>query len=68
MSSATFLVFLQKYQLDFLAAARPAAQTTNQTMRMLGTYEGDADVARMMNVQVPAVGVKPGCFHPDVNC
>eukprot|EP00878_Enallax_costatus_P027365 GHUV01029448.1.p1 GENE.GHUV01029448.1~~GHUV01029448.1.p1 ORF type:complete len:224 (+),score=48.23 GHUV01029448.1:56-673(+) len=64
----TLKSYHKKYQMDFLAAARPAAQTTNQTMRMLGTYEGDADVVRMMNVHIPAVGVKPGCFHPDVNC
>jgi hypothetical protein len=27
--------------MDFWAAARPRAQTTNQTLRMLGLYEGE---------------------------
>jgi hypothetical protein len=54
----------QHYQLDFYAAARPFAQTTNQTLRMLGTYSSDAPVALALGVHIPG-GVASG-FHPDV--
>lgn len=64
----TLKSYKNKFPLDFLAAARPAAQTTNQTMRMLGTYTGDEQLARLINARIPAVGIKPGCFHPDVKC
>jgi hypothetical protein len=53
--------------MDFMAAARPQAQTTNQTLRMLGTYSSDAAVAKALGVHVPAGAMKPG-FHPDVAC
>jgi hypothetical protein len=53
--------------MDFMAAARPQAQTTNQTLRMLGTYSGDAAVAKALGVHVPAGAMTPG-FHPDVAC
>lgn len=65
---STCVGLLQKHPLDLLAEARPAAQTTNQTLRMLGTYNSDTELARMLNVHIPAAGVKPGCFHPDVKC
>jgi hypothetical protein len=58
---------LQHFPLDFMAAARPQAQTTNQTLRMLGTYSSDAAVAQALGVHAPAGVMKPG-FHPDVAC
>jgi hypothetical protein len=63
----SWLVFLQHFPLDFMAAARPQAQTTNQTLRMMGTYSSDAAVAKALGVHVPAGAVKAG-FHPDVAC
>jgi len=44
---------LQKFPLDFLAAARPQVRTTNETLRMLGTYSSDEAVAQRLGVHIP---------------
>lgn len=38
--------------MEFLAAARPHVRTTNETMRMLGTYSGDQAVAQRLGVHI----------------
>ncbi|WIA35534.1 hypothetical protein OEZ86_003960 [Tetradesmus obliquus] len=63
----TLKSYYKHFPLDFMSAARPQAQTTNQTLRMLGTYSSDAAVAKALGVHVPAGAVKPG-FDPDVVC
>mmetsp|Transcript_40256 Transcript_40256/g.89397 ORF Transcript_40256/g.89397 Transcript_40256/m.89397 type:complete len:378 (+) Transcript_40256:766-1899(+) len=57
----------QKYPVDFMAAIRPDAQTTNQTLRMLGTYKTDYPHAERFNMHIPE-GAPGGdaWFHPDV--
>jgi hypothetical protein len=50
--------------MDFMAALRPQAQTTNQTLRVLGTYRKDHEVLGTLGLRVPA-GATTG-FHPDV--
>ena len=45
----------QKYPMDFWAAARPRAQTTNQTLRMMGIYEGAANAG----VHLSLPGLRP---------
>jgi hypothetical protein len=39
--------------LDFLAAARPQARTTTETLRMMGAYSSDKLVAEQLGVHVP---------------
>jgi hypothetical protein len=64
MHPITLRSFKQNYPVDFMAALRPQAATTNQTMRVLGTYESDKVGMQLLGIkQVP--GVAPG-FHPDV--
>ena len=41
--------------MDFWAAARPRAQTTNQTLRMMGIYEGAANAG----VHLSLPGLRP---------
>jgi hypothetical protein len=55
---------LQKYPQDFMADARPATQTTNQMLRVLGTYQEDYLTASRLGLFIPP-GVPKG-WHPDV--
>lgn len=57
---------VQKFPLDFMSAMRPQTKTTNQTLRMLGTYETDSKLVDKLGARIPA-GVTSG-FHPDVQC
>lgn len=51
---AVMLVFcLQKHPIDFLAAARPQARTTTETLRMMGAYSSDKAVAEQLGMYVP---------------
>ncbi|KAI8475691.1 MAG: hypothetical protein J3K34DRAFT_464578 [Monoraphidium minutum] len=54
-----------KFPIDFFAAARPRAQTTNQTLRMVGLYEEDGFMMARMGA-LPLVGVLPGAYLPDI--
>ena len=57
----------QREPIEFMASIRPTTQTTNQTLRMMGTYETDLDHARRFKIQVPeALLTKNKFFHPDV--
>lgn len=38
--------------MDFMAAARPQARTTTETMRMLGTYHNDFETAKRLGVHI----------------
>ncbi len=63
--------FMRKYPISYYSAIRPDAETTNQTMRMLGTYSSDFAFADQARIFIPS-----GCpggpatgtswFHPDV--
>jgi hypothetical protein len=55
LNPAVLLPFhtLQKFPMDFLAAARPQTRTTTETMRMLGTYSCDSAVAQRLGVHIP---------------
>lgn len=59
--------YKQKYPVDFMTAVRPDTETTNQTLRMMGTYKSDYAVASRFNMNIPngCPGGK-GAFHPDV--
>jgi hypothetical protein len=61
----TIMVLIQKYPMDFMAAVRPETQTTNQALRLMGTYEGDLWLMEKLKLRTMN-GVKPGAFHPDV--
>lgn len=60
--------FKQRDPIEFLATVRPDTESTNQTLRMMGTYEPDFEIADRFNMHIPAVcpGGKP-FFHPDVH-
>lgn len=63
------LYIMQKSPIDFLSALRPDTQTTNQTLRMLGTYASDHSHAHRFNMHLPSAcpgGPPGGYFHPDV--
>ncbi|KXZ42462.1 hypothetical protein GPECTOR_144g725 [Gonium pectorale] len=59
--------YKQKYPLDFMSEIRPETETTNQAMRMLGTYAADQSHADRLGVFIPqgCPGGKPS-YHPDV--
>ncbi|GFR48392.1 hypothetical protein Agub_g10285, partial [Astrephomene gubernaculifera] len=59
--------FKQHYPLDFMSQIRPETETTNQAMRMLGTYTSDQAHADRMGIFIPqgCPGGKPA-YHPDV--
>jgi hypothetical protein len=51
----------QKYPLELLAAARPGTRTTNETLRMLGAYAGDQQLAGRLGIAIPhGSGVQDG--------
>lgn len=52
-ASVCCLLALQKFPMDFLAAARPQTRTTTETMRMLGMYGCDSAVAQRLGVHIP---------------
>ncbi|KAJ9520991.1 hypothetical protein QJQ45_022707 [Haematococcus lacustris] len=52
---------------DYRATIRPDCQTTNQTMRMMGTYESDYQAAKQSGLFIPnGTPGGPAWFHPDV--
>ncbi|MEW5310245.1 MAG: hypothetical protein WDW38_002061 [Sanguina aurantia] len=54
--------------IQFLSAIRPHTQTTNQALRMLGTYEPDHAHARRLGILIPSgCPGGEGFFHPDVS-
>ncbi|PNH05556.1 hypothetical protein TSOC_008158 [Tetrabaena socialis] len=59
--------FKRSNPLEFMTAIRPETETTNQAMRMLGTYDSDQAHADRMKVFIPqgCPGGKPA-YHPDV--
>ncbi|GIL81250.1 hypothetical protein Vretimale_1191 [Volvox reticuliferus] len=59
--------FKQAYPLDFMGQIRPETETTNQAMRMLGTYASDQAHADRLGIFIPqgCPGGKPS-YHPDV--
>jgi hypothetical protein len=60
--------YKQKYPMDFLISIRPDAETTNQTLRMLGTYRTDYEHAVRFCTFIPhGCPGGPQSFHPDVN-
>ena len=47
-----------------MVAARPAAETTNQTFRVLASYKGDKEIAAKMHMRLgPAYY---GKYQPDI--
>ncbi|KAF5828851.1 hypothetical protein DUNSADRAFT_16987 [Dunaliella salina] len=58
--------FKQQNPLEYMATLRPQAETTNQTLRMMGTYASDFQNKRagMQTVHMAPGG--PAGFHPDV--
>ncbi|KIY98776.1 hypothetical protein MNEG_9185 [Monoraphidium neglectum] len=61
----TLKSYKKKFPMDFMAACRPRAKTTNQTLRMMGLYEEDGFFMAKMGAQ-PPVGVTAGAFLPDM--
>ncbi|GLC41521.1 hypothetical protein PLESTB_001002000 [Pleodorina starrii] len=59
--------FKKAYPLDFMTQIRPETETTNQAMRMLGTYTSDQAHADRIGLFIPqgCPGGKPA-YHPDV--
>ncbi|PNW87469.1 hypothetical protein CHLRE_02g144450v5 [Chlamydomonas reinhardtii] len=59
--------FKQKQPLEFMTQIRPHTETTNQALRMLGTYVSDQPHADRLGMFIPAgcPGGKPA-YHPDV--
>lgn len=59
--------FKQKHPVEFMNSIRPDAETTSQTLRMLGTYPTDQVHADRMGAIIPHMspGGK-GFYHPDV--
>ncbi|EFJ48348.1 hypothetical protein VOLCADRAFT_104737 [Volvox carteri f. nagariensis] len=59
--------FKRAYPLDFMCQIRPETETTNQAMRMLGTYSSDISHAERIGLFIPqgCPGGKPS-YHPDV--
>eukprot|EP00798_Chlamydomonas_sp_ICE-L_P027167 gene27167-2407_t len=54
-------------KIDYYAAIRPDTQTTNQTLRMMGTYDRDHIHAEKLQNHIPSFS--PGgaaWYHPDV--
>jgi hypothetical protein len=51
---------VQNEQIDYRAQIRPDAETTNQTLRMFGTYEGDYAAARQAGVFIPQASPRVG--------
>lgn len=53
--------------MEFMCAIRPDTETTQQTMRMLGTYHTDQTHADRMGVHIPHMSPGgSGTYHPDV--
>eukprot|EP00200_Dunaliella_tertiolecta_P002096 CAMPEP_0202345904 /NCGR_PEP_ID=MMETSP1126-20121109/4932_1 /ASSEMBLY_ACC=CAM_ASM_000457 /TAXON_ID=3047 /ORGANISM="Dunaliella tertiolecta, Strain CCMP1320" /LENGTH=132 /DNA_ID=CAMNT_0048937253 /DNA_START=218 /DNA_END=616 /DNA_ORIENTATION=- len=58
--------YKQKNSLEYMATLRPQAETTNQTLRMMGTYASDYQAKRAgMQIVHMAPGGPVG-YHPDV--
>uniref|UniRef100_A0A7S0R2D4 Uncharacterized protein n=1 Tax=Chlamydomonas leiostraca TaxID=1034604 RepID=A0A7S0R2D4_9CHLO len=60
--------FMQKQKLEYYQAIRPDCETTNQTLRMLSTYETDIVHAARGHVHIPpcSPAMEGNYFHPDV--
>jgi len=56
--------YQKKHGVDFMVAARPQAETTSQTMRVLASYPGDKAVAKKMHMRM-GPGYYAG-FQPDI--
>lgn len=56
-----------KEPLDYMCAIRKDCETTNQTLRMMGTYEADYAHAQRAGTIIPnGCPGGPAFFHPDV--
>lgn len=64
LNNITALNSHKRHSVDFMCATRPQAQTTNQTMRMLGTYKSDAQVIKKLGTTLAGV-IKSG-YTPDI--
>lgn len=63
----TALRYKKKHPVDFMTQIRPDTETTNQAMRMLGTYDSDRLHTERLGVFIPQVC--PGgksTYHADV--